>query len=427
MPSKHSNPPTTSAEPTPNTPLLTPSPSPKSTQHEQSNNIKPNFLHSTLFPTFTHLTTGLLFGFSLEKAKVHLPPVILAQMKMHSFVMMQMFLTASVVGLVGVTVAERVGWFKRSPKQAVGVGVKWLGRFGGNLVGGWILGMGMTLSGSCPGTVLVQLGAGVHSAWVTIAGSMLGALTFGYIQSYISRHLLPGFCTTSKSGTLDCDFNTQLPPQQPSAKKVSKTQPQQKTDKKGLTQIQMTTLFSVLLIPFLSALSTFLPFQSDLQTHLPTLPTSSLPTWSLSPTIKAWNPILAGLGVGVAQIVYIAFAKKTLGMSTVYAYIASNILPTLDADMKKNAPFYVPFQGAHDTLILAMGAVGGSYLSSMISGTFGIQTTSIPVWGSFVGGVLLSFGSRIAGGCTSGHGISGIAQLAVSSLVTVAAMFGGGM
>lgn len=36
---------------------------------------------------------------------------------------------------------------------------------------------------------------------------------------------------------------------------------------------------------------------------------------------------------------------------------------------------------------------------------------------AFVGGVLLLFGARLAGGCTSGHMISGISQLAVSSFL----------
>jgi len=36
-------------------------------------------------------------------------------------------------------------------------------------------------------------------------------------------------------------------------------------------------------------------------------------------------------------------------------------------------------------------------------------------------------GARIADGCTSGHGISGIAQLAVASFIAVAAMFAGGI
>ncbi len=37
------------------------------------------------------------------------------------------------------------------------------------------------------------------------------------------------------------------------------------------------------------------------------------------------------------------------------------------------------------------------------------------------------FGARLAGGCTSGHGITGTMQFAVSSWVTLGAIFVGGM
>jgi uncharacterized membrane protein YedE/YeeE len=43
------------------------------------------------------------------------------------------------------------------------------------------------------------------------------------------------------------------------------------------------------------------------------------------------------------------------------------------------------------------------------------------------GGALLVIGSRIAGGCISGHGISGMSMLSVSSIITVVSMFAGGI
>jgi hypothetical protein len=46
---------------------------------------------------------------------------------------------------------------------------------------------------------------------------------------------------------------------------------------------------------------------------------------------------------------------------------------------------------------------------------------------AFAGGFLMLMGARIADGCTSGHGISGIAQLSVGSLIAVTAMFTGGI
>ena len=44
--------------------------------------------------------------------------------------------------------------------------------------------------------------------------------------------------------------------------------------------------------------------------------------------------------------------------------------------------------------------------------------------GAFAGGFLLLFGARLAGGCTSGHILSGVSQLALSSILFFAASFG---
>ncbi|MBW3534416.1 MAG: YeeE/YedE family protein [Gemmatimonadetes bacterium] len=44
-----------------------------------------------------------------------------------------------------------------------------------------------------------------------------------------------------------------------------------------------------------------------------------------------------------------------------------------------------------------------------------------------VGGFLVGFGTAYAGGCTSGHGISGLADLQAASLIAVVAFFAGGI
>ena len=45
---------------------------------------------------------------------------------------------------------------------------------------------------------------------------------------------------------------------------------------------------------------------------------------------------------------------------------------------------------------------------------------------AFAGGGLMAFGARLAGGCTSGHGISGTLQLNVASWIAVICFFVGG-
>ncbi len=44
-----------------------------------------------------------------------------------------------------------------------------------------------------------------------------------------------------------------------------------------------------------------------------------------------------------------------------------------------------------------------------------------------LGGFLVGFGSRWAGGCTSGHAISGLATMQLPSLIAVAGFFAGGL
>ncbi|MBU3714057.1 MAG: YeeE/YedE family protein, partial [Ferruginibacter sp.] len=44
-----------------------------------------------------------------------------------------------------------------------------------------------------------------------------------------------------------------------------------------------------------------------------------------------------------------------------------------------------------------------------------------------LGGLLVGFGTRYAGGCTSGHAISGLSNLQLPSLVSVISFFIGGL
>jgi hypothetical protein len=84
---------------------------------------------------------------------------------------------------------------------------------------------------------------------------------------------------------------------------------------------------------------------------------------------------------------------------------------------------------------MVVGALGSSLLSgdfdwrwipSQWADAFG-SNVPVRVVASLLGGVLLGIGSRWAGGCTSGHGISGTMQLAVSSWISALCFFVGGI
>ena len=77
-------------------------------------------------------------------------------------------------------------------------------------------------------------------------------------------------------------------------------------------------------------------------------------------------------------------------------------------------------------VIFVGAAVAGAYLSAMSTDSLG-RSPGVAPWEAFLGGSLMLFGARMAGGCTSGHGISGLSALSLFSLVSVGAMFAAGI
>lgn len=75
-------------------------------------------------------------------------------------------------------------------------------------------------------------------------------------------------------------------------------------------------------------------------------------------------------------------------------------------------------------LIIAGSTVLLQNMSSVASFT---ADAAIPTWQAFAGGVVMIFGARLDGGCTSGHSLSGLSANSFSSMLTVGAMFGAGL
>lgn len=69
--------------------------------------------------------------------------------------------------------------------------------------------------------------------------------------------------------------------------------------------------------------------------------------------------------------------------------------------------------------IFAVGVVVGAAIYAMTLSPEGFFTTSVQWWRLLVGGFLVGFGTRLSEGCTSGHGISGLASLSTTSLSAV--------
>jgi len=84
-------------------------------------------------------------------------------------------------------------------------------------------------------------------------------------------------------------------------------------------------------------------------------------------------------------------------------------------------------QSSVDSLTsLGFTDIGKSYLPQEI---FGMEKLTDPIGLGvlLLGGILVGFGTRYAGGCTSGHAISGLSNLQIPSLIAVVGFFIGGL
>lgn len=150
-----------------------------------------------------------------------------------------------------------------------------------------------------------------------------------------------------------------------------------------------------------------------------------------------WSPYLAGAGIGILSWVVFATVKQPIGITTALSQVAGGAaIPIFGAGSVAANSYWArnPFTLDYGVIFLA-GTLLGAFASALISGRFHIEL--LPrVWrarfgssvgkrfaAAFLGGVVAMFGARLAGGCTSGHGISGGLQLALSSWVFLAVMF----
>lgn len=158
-------------------------------------------------------------------------------------------------------------------------------------------------------------------------------------------------------------------------------------------------------------------------------------------TGAAWSPYVTGALIGVLTWLTFYFSQQPVGASSFYAIIAGFIGKALAPKHTEKLAYFQenpPAVTWEFTFVVAI--IFGSFLAAILGGEFslrGLPQLWIDHYGvnsglgyaavSLCGGVLVAFGARLAGGCTSGHGLSGTLQLSVSSWISVICFFLGGM
>jgi hypothetical protein len=154
----------------------------------------------------------------------------------------------------------------------------------------------------------------------------------------------------------------------------------------------------------------------------------------------AWSPYLVGAAIGVLSWLTFYFSDKPIGASSFYAHLAGFlgqlIAPRHTASLTyfKDKPPRVGWEAVFVAAVIAGGAIaaltGGEFdnewLPPIWEARFG-DSVALRAAVAFPGGMLMAFGARLAGGCTSGHGISGTLQLNLASWISLICFFIGGV
>ena len=281
----------------------------------------------------------------------------------------------------------------------------------GTIIGGMLLGSGMAIGGACPGMVLIQVGCGVPNSTITLIGACCGAFVYGLIEPSF-RHLFTSL--------------------------TSNTFPNVFLDKQlGINYSLLSFIIGSLLMSISMFIEYIVPWESELSSinSIKNAEHVSNCTNMHMLECRSWPPIIAGILVGLLQIPCVITLGNTIGGSSGYVVIMGQWLRFMPQSVKDSFPHFTGKLNYWWQVVYVTSAIFGSTLavyfgnngnvSSLLYESFdGIEGNSIEK--AFIGGFIMVFGARLAKGCTSGHGLSGMGLLTMASMLAVAAMFIGG-
>ncbi|KAE8445046.1 hypothetical protein EG329_013760 [Mollisiaceae sp. DMI_Dod_QoI] len=322
--------------------------------------------------TLNSVAAGAIFGVALTAAGVYSPSVIIGQMQLSDFHMLKAFLAASASSALAIILAQRLGLTACKPRTPNTLNL--FSSYDGNILGGALLGVGMALSGACPGTLLPQIATGVRSGPFVLLGGLLGGILFsGYGKRFVRT-------VRDKEA-------------------ISKPTVYQKIGGKRKTAM---AVYEVLCLSCLGAMRNVYPEKVGV-------------------LISA---AIGGLWIGFSQFMSLLLTGSTLGVSTAYEQIGDLFWW---AEQLLLGGKTGPMPSIRGTAFAIGTLFGALILSVVVQIPSPNENIEVGFARAVIGGILLVVGARFAGGCTSGHGISGMSQLSVSSILTSAAMFGGGI
>ncbi len=316
------------------------------------------------------LFLGFLFGLTLQYASLNKFNVISGMATLDNLTVAKAIAVAVGLGAILINIEIGAGMASYHVKPLI---------LGGLVFGGILFGAGMAILGYCPGTLAISLGEGSLDALLGIIGGILAGIVYTLVLPFLQGTLGPNLGAFSLRTALD------------------------------------SNLAFYLLVFLIGALFIGVAFV-------------------LNKAEKSTNYRWLVAGIALAVLNVIVFSKfasdRPIGASTTYPYVGDAL-----AGLTQNEYFTKIQKPGNWELIFLSGAFLAGLIGSLLQKKFefrlvyenwekykGTSKTQRAFW-AFAGGFLLIFGARMAGGCTSGHVLSGGMQLAFSSLLFAAVVF----
>jgi len=318
------------------------------------------------------LILGFLFGAILQYANLNKFNVISGLALRENFAVPKAIALSIGIGVILLSVEIALGMASYHVKPFI---------LGGLLIGGLLFGVGMALLGYCPGTLAISFGEGSIDALIGIIGGLFGGLFYTIVLPYIK----PILGTNMGAMSLNSLIGT-------------------------------NTLFFIItiIVGVIFSYAAFILHKKDKNKD------------------KKW--ILSGIALAILNLIVFSsvVTNRPIGASTTFPYVADLLTGFTD-----NNYFNAIKTPGNWELIFLAGAFVAGVIISLIRKDFKLilihdnwkkhknnSSTSRIIW-SFIGGFILLFGARMAGGCTSGHILSGGMQFAFSSLFFAVFVFVG--
>lgn len=119
-----------------------------------------------------------------------------------------------------------------------------------------------------------------------------------------------------------------------------------------------------------------------------------------------FTPVMSlagGVLIGAAAVLLMALHGRIAGMTG----IVGGVLPPLSSDWQWRVAFLI-------------GAIAAPAVVLMVGGTIDFAVpvpVPVPVWAMVVGGLIVGYGAATGSGCTSGHGVCGMARVSPRSII----------